>query len=591
MVAKEKAVKHFLRGLSRQIPATAIGPLVEKSDNDAISILLNSSIEALPMGSPIRKSVDENIYQCVLWLKEEMVMRKRENSEVAKDLNFSQSKLGEGGEILPVMNRSMYDAAYNQATGAGDSERSKALMCTNYATPELFVHNLKDGQNIGTILNSLQKSHIAGQLDSFTMAGFLKSFKRRLDRGNESTLVKMKSLRALIDLSMILFSADSALLRNLDKAAAQELGNIAGRLVIALYQHPEEYKTTRKRDVDSSTDTDSDNDEEDVEKCKKIYAQKVENERKLLAKERQADATFLLLRVYTLLKSQRVKAADFALGYVNAILSHCKAVPSPSVGKSSNNKQYKTNLSKEASFCLIHAMETSGAFDRCDLPSTKLISDGFQRCKMVQKLAERYTTMAESNNTSQENDALRDEGNEKQISNLNSDTEMREAGKNQLNGDVIVGHGEEESNQDEEDDAELLSQSKPSRVSKISATYSKLQSVQEETAVTPRPESFNVSPSSDLSDRETPTKVCAKSSAPLDTPSRSTRSRNRKLPSSLVKTSGMSEDTPSKKRLRNSDVLKYGTPQRRSSRRKDTSDTESVNDSLPMSTRRSARKK
>lgn len=154
--------------------------------------------------------------------------------------------------------------------------------------------------------------------------------------------------------------------------------------------------------------------------------------------------------------------------------------------------------------------------------------------------------------------------------------------------DEIVSDGEEESNQDEKDSVEI--ESKPSRVSKQSANYSKLESVQEETAVVPRPKSSNEeSPSSDLSDREMPTK--AKRAVPLDTPSRSTRSRNRKLPSSLVKTSGVGEDTPSKKRLRKTNVSKYETPRRRSSRRKDTSDTESVNDSLPMPTRRSARKR
>ena len=74
--SKAKAVRSFLSGISNQIPDHALSLLVK--DAKAIRVLLHKSIEALPMGSPIRKSVDGDLENCIKIMKLEVESRIKE---------------------------------------------------------------------------------------------------------------------------------------------------------------------------------------------------------------------------------------------------------------------------------------------------------------------------------------------------------------------------------------------------------------------------------------------------------------------------------------------------------------------------------
>ncbi len=390
MAKKTKAIRKFLNGLSHQIPATAVSALVEKNENDALVTLLNSSIEALPMGSSIRKSVDEDLFQSVLWLREELEKRSMDTLKLVEAEPIDQIRMRSTDDLaLPAMNPILFQHMLQDARNSNDSKIMQKLLSTDYATPEIMVKSKDGGQTIENIVSLFQTSFASGRFKSDSLNSFVGMFRKSLQEGNESVLIKMKSTKAFIGLLHVLLSVNKALLRDLDLIAADDLGKIVGSLALLYLLFPEVYIEGKNRTkINDSDDSDTDHftKRSNKSKSKKISKEILEQAKR----ESQLDLAQELTNLYismSRLKYLGTVVASFTIGLINTILMEDETFALGVLGPFKMKNTTKESLLKDASICVIESMDASDIVNRRQLPSKKFISNGKKRCILIRKWA------------------------------------------------------------------------------------------------------------------------------------------------------------------------------------------------------------
>ena len=359
-------------------------PLLLKTEDNALVLLLKSSIEALQMGSPIRKSVDEDVEQCVEWLRIELEKRLEASSKriiTEADVNV---------KFLPVVNEDIFLYLLNRAATEEDADALEILQSMDYAMPELLI---KDSTSMASILYAFQSYLVSGRTQSSGLDSFIHMFVAAVKAGDEDVADKIKGIRAFMNVFQAA-ATSSGSLEGMDIMAADDLGKLIGCLASFSILHPELYLETSKgaSNDDNSDDSSDEEMEERPKKKRKMSADAM----KQIEKECSRDINLMLSLFYSSLsysKRLRAIAAGFTTGFVTVILWQDEDLCSVLYSSQLTNRT-KAKLSREASGCLIESMELGNVIDRRDLPSVKLISDGKKRCALICKWAQRIIMMA-----------------------------------------------------------------------------------------------------------------------------------------------------------------------------------------------------
>ena len=387
MTFKTKAISAFLAGISHQIPEHALSLLLKDGDK-ALTILLQKSIEALPMGSPIRKSVDGDMEVCVQIMKQELKKRISEQEPEEAETGVDE----EGSHFLPVVNHDIFQHNVDLAMKQGDTNKIHALQCMDLVSLDMIA---QENETTDGVMKKFSSLMVSGQCSGQDLNSFIRLFANGLAANGAANLIKkIKDLRAFIRLFQVAVSSSPC--EDIDLENADDLGKLVGCLVSISILEPETYsevmKTTSAHD---SSGDDSSGDEDDIrpKKRRKISS----SELKRVQKECKKDALLclsLILANFSQSRRLRATAASFTIGFVKAIMLNDTDVLVIITGEKSVSEVQEAKLAREASSYIVEAMELSNCMARRDLPSTSLISDGKKRCLLIQRWAQNLVPSA-----------------------------------------------------------------------------------------------------------------------------------------------------------------------------------------------------
>lgn len=384
MGSKSKAVKAFLAGLALQVPNSALSPLLEKNENDALVILLNASIEGLPMGSPIRKSVDEDLYQCVGWLRAELEKRLEQST---KENSAELVHEDDVATLLPVVNETIFRFLLASAKKDKDEETIALLKCTNFRTPDLYLRNATSMQNVlDAFKNNLFSNQNKDCVSNSELTLFVRSFLKAFKEDKEDLDEKMKIIRAFA--SMI---QSGSSMKNLDIGGADDLGKLIGCLTLYSILYPEQYLGNRNN-FNQEEDSDSDNDVRSKKKRKKTNPS--DPQFRKVQKHSKRDVNLMVSLLFAEMsgsEEMQQTAASFTIGFINSILLQDEEIFEI---MSSQGKIDRRTVVREGSTILTNSIEAGNAIDRKDLPSAALLSDGNKACDLLMKWAKRTVLSA-----------------------------------------------------------------------------------------------------------------------------------------------------------------------------------------------------
>jgi hypothetical protein len=375
-MTKSKAIKSFLKALSHQVPNESLDPLL-KPQNDALFVLLNSSIEALPMGSAIRKEVDSNMEDCIDVFRKELEMRKQEmekktnaHDEDVENVPFSTD------EKIPLINSKLFHLAYNQSNGK-DMER---FLCSDYATGEIILNHIlskgkKKTASVRDVNVAIQHAFSAGQLSS--LDEYIQLFVENLESSNGSRSDVVAEIKSF--LKLILLSKD-ALGVPMDTIKAIDLGKIVGELVTIAVTNTEEYNIALIKANRYDDDDDDSSDDETLKVLPKKHLPKTEYI--TMKEECVRDALLVLSMIYSFTNS--MDAFKIASAYLTTGL----------IGVLQDINGKDDHALKDATEILIKALDRSNVMDKHELPSAKLIQDATKRIQLLSKWAERVLKTA-----------------------------------------------------------------------------------------------------------------------------------------------------------------------------------------------------
>ncbi len=588
MISKSKAVRGFISGLSHQVPETALPLLLKKED--ALVFFLNSSIEGLPMGSPIRKSVDEDLYKYVGFLKSDIEKRLVE----CKQANNTIAAEDDDSVILPVVNKDIFKMIMIRAKSENNFETINNLKCTDHASSENF---LQGNVNMEAIINGCQTALVCGQ--TIESKFFVRRFAKAFQEGEEDIDEKMKQLFTFLNILQAGVSGFS--FESLDIISAGDLGALFGCLALFSMSSPDKYTKIRKRIQVNDHDSDEEiNSIPNPTKRRKMSGTGLKKKQM----ESKQDLNILLSLFFVALsgaKEHRFITGNFILNFIETILLDSKESSRVinQIKELSDATTYKT-VALDASAALTNSMELANIIDRRDLPGFALISDGKKRCNLIKKWASKIVFSVakakfEPSNLTETDEKtygafLVDRNPKFQGVQENDISESEGDETNEITSKKNVDAIESENTGEVGGNENTLCSSKQKKVPTLPAVPENEEAINEENDVMSR------TPTNKSPTRSSRSRSRINSTSSTDTPSRMTRSRARGLSTSSLDTGDdeASVAVPSRRktstRTTSNSSDGEATPSQRSSRRTKFSE-ESDSEMSTATPRRSSRKK
>ena len=615
--SKATAVRAFLSGISNQIPDHALSLLVK--DAKAIRVLLHKSIEALPMGSPIRKSVDGDLENCVKIMKLEVENRMKEVEERKETEEVEEA---ETTFSLPNFNDELIQYNLIHATQRKDKDMLKELHCLDSTTLEMLVTK-KDA--IDDILNKFSSQQIVcGRLSATDLNSFIGLVAKAF-----VTMDDPKSVIRCIKSFLKLFQVSTGLVdvEDIDHEVAIDLGKVMGSLVVFALSQSELYKSILN---EACTTDDSDDESSDEDESSRPVKR-----RKISVEERKriyADCKNDVLRVISLVfsnfsnsKEERKIAACVAFGYVDSILLGSDSLALCCLKGEKLNEEA---VQKDGSKVLVDALEICNVAPRKDLPSAYLLSKGAKMCSLLQRWAKNaagsidhvgFSNISSKNEESEsenDSDESSDENdtNDEEVVEMTKEVEDEDDDDEEMEGTVNANDEKKDNVQNEDvfSVKEAVDNSKDSANDNVSNEEKTTMSTKTSrtskkkviSALPPVPEDEEADVEVEINEEkeQSPQKQSSRATRPRkrtdltssqETPTRTRKSRTSAGTGSILETLGTEDvpDTPSRRtRSRtesNASETSVSTPLRRSTRARGESNASETSDSTPL--RRSTR--
>jgi hypothetical protein len=381
MTTKSKALRAFLSGLSHQVPEKAL-PLLLKKEDDALIILLNSSIEGLPMGSPIRKSVDENLNEYVRCLRKELEKRLNEVQHAHK---IDEEDADSVNTMLPVVNEDIFRLMINRPKSEKKSSETLALKCMDYSADEMLFQGKASIKNL---ITEFKRTLICRENEP-NLNFFVRKIMAALAEKDHLLEQKMKYARNFLN---IIQTSDisNISLDSFDIISAGDIGELVGSLTLFSILYPEKDLDIRQASNDDDEDGNSSDDETDMRPKKRRKMSKVELEK--VRTECKKDVNIRLSLLFATMaraNNGKVIVASCIMSFVDTILLKKDHVFKLfGLEAKEVDSSMRARLARDASSILLSSMELGNVIDRRELPSAALIADGMKRCTMINKWAQ-----------------------------------------------------------------------------------------------------------------------------------------------------------------------------------------------------------
>ena len=273
-------VASFVRGLSHQIPPASLAHIANSSDS--LRLLLEKSMESLPMGSAIRKAVGENFDLCVAALTEEVALRLEEeemSAEPSDDSKKEESRADqeeeEVEEKFAVFSAAQYERSLQKMKSMGvASEREeyrKRLACTAFAAADVLIPLPEMDQDVElasaeAVLGAFRSASLTGRVNELTMGGYVTRMLTAVRAEAAGSPARSVSLMRNFMSCFAMSPCDktSALMRG-DAKTAFEYGEMVGLMVRVALTRPGDYVSSAGDGGVDEEDSSSSDDESDIE--------------------------------------------------------------------------------------------------------------------------------------------------------------------------------------------------------------------------------------------------------------------------------------------------------------------------------------
>ena len=273
-------VASFVRGLSHQIPPASLAHIANSSDS--LRLLLEKSMESLPMGSAIRKAVGENFDLCVAALTEEVALRLEEeemSAEPSDDSKKEESRADqeeeEVEEKFAVFSAAQYERSLQKMKSMGvASEREeyrKRLASTAFATADVLIPLPEMDQDVElasaeAVLGAFRSASLTGRVNELTMGGYVTRMLTAVRAEAAGSPARSVSLMRNFMSCFAMSPCDktSALMRG-DAKTAFEYGEMVGLMVRVALTRPGDYVSSAGDGGVDEEDSSSSDDESDIE--------------------------------------------------------------------------------------------------------------------------------------------------------------------------------------------------------------------------------------------------------------------------------------------------------------------------------------
>ena len=273
-------VASFVRGLSHQIPPASLAHIANRSDS--LRLLLEKSMESLPMGSAIRKAVGENFDLCVAALTEEVALRLEEeemSAEPSDDSKKEESRADqeeeEEEEKFAVFSAAQYERSLQKMKSMGvASEREeyrKRLASTAFATADVLIPLPEMDQDVElasaeAVLGAFRSASLTGRVNELTMGGYVTRMLTAVRAEAAGSPARSVSLMRNFMSCFAMSPCDktSALMRG-DARTAFEYGEMVGLMVRVALTRPGDYVSSAGDGGVDEEDSSSSDDESDIE--------------------------------------------------------------------------------------------------------------------------------------------------------------------------------------------------------------------------------------------------------------------------------------------------------------------------------------
>lgn len=273
-------VASFVRGLSHQIPPASLAHIANSSDS--LRLLLEKSMESLPMGSAIRKAVGENFDLCVAALTEEVALRLEEeemSAEPSDDSKKEESRADqeeeEEEEKFAVFSAAQYERFLQKMKSMGvASEREeyrKRLACTAFAAADVLIPLPEMDQDVElasaeAVLGAFRSASLTGRVNELTMGGYVTRMLTAVRAEAAGSPARSVSLMRNFMSCFAMSPCDktSALMRG-DAKTAFEYGEMVGLMVRVALTRPGDYVSSAGDGGVDEEDSSSSDDESDIE--------------------------------------------------------------------------------------------------------------------------------------------------------------------------------------------------------------------------------------------------------------------------------------------------------------------------------------
>lgn len=273
-------VASFVRGLSHQIPPASLAHIANSSDS--LRLLLEKSMESLPMGSAIRKAVGENFDLCVAALTEEVALRLEEeemSAEPSDDSKKEESRADqeeeEEEEKFAVFSAAQYERSLQKMKSMGvASEREeyrKRLACTAFAAADVLIPLPEMDQDVElasaeAVLGAFRSASLTGRVNELTMGGYVTRMLTAVRAEAAGSPARSVSLMRNFMSCFAMSPCDktSALMRG-DAKTAFEYGEMVGLMVRVALTRPGDYVSSAGDGGVDEEDSSSSDDESDIE--------------------------------------------------------------------------------------------------------------------------------------------------------------------------------------------------------------------------------------------------------------------------------------------------------------------------------------
>ena len=385
------AISKFLIGLSHQIPKASLESLLSNHNyndkNDSIQLLLERSVEALPMGSPIRNYIGEHFQECFNTFLQQLIIRNQPQEPPSKKDEPSPTTTGTSihSKEFPIVIFSNHD--YNEQQQLKEDSSSSSLLlqpllaCTDFATPttlKKIIDTTNPKNHQASILSTFRSFVMSGHFHHSRCSKHIKEILTMFISSCRTTMTedgdKVQLTTNLRDFFHV-YTIANAMIQNTtssfsnDKEIAYKLGEVWGYCIKLAIHNPVEYYQSCRSVAEQDESDSSSSDSDDGDKRKRKRQPKICKD---MAKKAAKNDIIMNLSL-CLIQNQTMASCTY-IGIMD-VLERLKP--------SNSDKKGVDYYFHQAADVIVSALLSSNILTKKQIPSSKMVHSGEKRLRIL----------------------------------------------------------------------------------------------------------------------------------------------------------------------------------------------------------------